>query len=122
MNINATLLVQIVNFCIAYFLFHFILLRPGYQALCEQEADQNALQAKVSESKQAIEPGRQQQKNAWATFRNDCKHYLPSAIDRISIFRGISTSIVPEQLSDAQKKNARTQLANVMLSSFKERY
>lgn len=122
MNINATLFVQIGNFFIAYFLFRHILLRPGYQALCEKESHQSSLEDMVSQGKEVVQKGRQDQKDAWAAFHGWCKEYFPSAADRMTVFRGISIPIAPKKLSDSQKKNARIQLSDTMISMLKERY
>jgi len=122
MNVNATLLVQIGNFYIAYLLFRHILLRPGYQVLLEKESHRRLLEDTVLKGKQIVENGRQKQKEAWAAFRDWSKKQLPVPLDRSAFFRGISIQIAPQKVSDTQKDKARTQLANAMLSTLKDRY
>jgi hypothetical protein len=122
MNINATLFVQAGNFFIAYFLFRYILLKPGYQALQEKKTYQASLEDTVAHDKRAVEKERQNQKDAWITFRKWCGEYRPSFIHPIFFFRGIISSVVPKKISINQRERAHDQLIKAMMTTLKERY
>ena len=122
MNINATLLVQAINFFIAYLLFRHIFLKPGYQELQEKKAHQASLEDTVAHDKRAIEETRQKQKDAWLIFRKWCSEYHPSWISKIFFFRGITTPIKPKKIEKEQKERARDQLVETMITMIKERY
>ena len=122
MNINATLLVQAGNFFIAYLLFRYILLKPGYEALCQKQAYQKTLEDTIVQDAQAIEATRERQQNAWAEFRAWCGEYRPAWIERALLFRGISRAIQPKEVSKKEKEQVRNQLMNVMVTAIRKRY
>ncbi len=122
MNINATLFVQAGNFFIAYLLFRYILLKPGYQALQEKKTYQASLEDTVALDKRAVEKERQNQKEAWITFRKWCSEYRPSFIHKIFFFRGITSSVVPEKISTNQRERIHDQLVKAVITTLKERY
>ncbi len=122
MNINATLFVQAGNFFIAYFLFRYILLKPGYQAFQEKKTYQASLEDMVVHDKRAVEKERQNQKDAWVTFRKWCSGYCPSFIHKIFFFRGITSSIVSKEIDKNQRERARDQLVEAMMATLKERH
>ncbi len=122
MNVNATLLVQIGNFYIAYLLFRHILLRPGYQALLEKESHKRSLEDSIDHGKKRVENQLQKQQNSWILFRDWSKKELPVLSGKSTIFRGISTQAAPEEISESKKNKARSQLSIAMITALKERY
>ncbi len=122
MNVNATLFVQAGNFFIAYLLFRHILLKLGYQELQEKKTYQASLEDTVAHDKRAVEKERQNQKDAWVTFRKWCSEYRPSFIHKIFFFRGITSPVAPEKIAKNQREKAHDQLVKTMMTMLKERY
>ncbi len=122
MNINATLFVQAGNFLIAYFLFQHILLKVGYQALCEKQRHHDSLEDMVTRDKRIIEAERQRQKDAWTQFRSWCRGYCPRGVSKILFFRGITTSLTFSVISESHKKKLSTKFTNTLMASIKGRY
>lgn len=89
MNINATLFVQAINFCIAYLLFRFIFLKPAYRSIQQEQSDQKQLEGMVAEDTKIFELVRQERQDRWADCRQYCKNYVPDPLDKAEIFRGI---------------------------------
>jgi len=105
MNINATLLVQAGNFFIAYLLFRYILLKPGYAALRQKEAYYESLEQAIAQDERSVEKERERQRHAWIEFRAWCSEYRPAWIDRVLLFKGISRTIQPKEISNKNAKD-----------------
>ncbi len=93
MNINATLFVQAINFFIAYLLFRFILLKPAYRAIVQEQEDQGRLEGLVAGDKRSLEDARKKQVARWVACQRYCKKYLPGQINEVELFRGITPKI-----------------------------
>lgn len=122
MNVNATLFVQIGNFYIAYLLFRYILLRPGYKILMKKQSHQRALEDEVTGKKQQAESERQKQKEAWILFREWSKTHLPAQLDTSAYFHEISDHITIPEISKEQRNTVRAELISAMRNAIKERY
>ena len=75
-NINATLIIQAINFFIAYFLFRFILLKPAYAAIGQQAAVKASLEQLIVDDKRLIEKRRQHMAAQWLESYAFFKKYL----------------------------------------------
>ncbi len=122
MNINATLVVQAGNFFVAYLLFRHILLKPGYDALCQKASYRTSLEDTVAQDEHAVEKEQQRQRDAWAQFRAWCSKYKPAMADRMLFFRGISKSLTVKEIPAAQKNKVRSALTDAIMTQLKERY
>lgn len=122
MNINATLFVQAAHFFIAYLLFRFLLLKPAYEEIQKDAAEQVYLEDMVAQDKRGVEKERQVQRDAWHQFRGWCRDVMPS-IEEVSLFfRGIVPKIKMKKVDDRDKKAAKKRLTHVMVKVAKERY
>ena len=68
MNINSTLLIQMVNVVVAYFLFEFILVRPVAHIMQQEDATDRQLLNTINQAQEAIttqEIEFQRQKKEW---------------------------------------------------------
>ena len=122
MNINATLFVQAGNFFIAYLLFRFILLKPAYQELQQDAADQYLLEELVAGDKRNVEQERQEQRDAWHQFRRWCASHRPALISMAGFFRVAVPRVPAIKLDPAAQKKIQHQFETRMLHAIKDRY
>ncbi len=118
MNINATLFVQAINFFIAYLLFRFILLKPAYHAIVQEQEDQGRLEGLVAGDKKSLEDTRKKQTARWLACQRYCKKYLPGQINEVELFRGITPKISvhapsSRELSSMTERISQTIIARV---------
>jgi hypothetical protein len=81
MNINLTLLVQVVNFIIAYLLITRLFLKPGYKALKVDEDRLRQLHDAVNDEQQVLAQKEFYKKERWRVCQNYFVAHRPSAFD-----------------------------------------
>jgi hypothetical protein len=72
-NINITVLAQIINFWIAYWILRILFFRPTVAAMQKEENEVASLTHTIALKKQTIEEAQTAQKDQWNQFRNFCK-------------------------------------------------
>lgn len=118
MNINATLFVQAINFLIAYFLFRFILLKPAYREIVQEQNEQDSLEGIVAADHKLLEDTHAQRATQWQVCQKDCRRYLPKSIQQAQMFRGITPDVSvhvppPKELRAMEKRIAKTIISRV---------
>lgn len=88
MNINATLIIQVINFFIAYLLFRVILLKPAYAAICEEQETKASLEQLIDDDKRLIEDRHHYIAKQWRESYMFFKKNLPESVDQIALFKG----------------------------------
>lgn len=81
MNINATLLVQAINFFIAYLLFRIILLNPAYQAISEDNAHHESLQEQIESNQGQLDEITKLQKKQWVQLHQFYTKNKPTLLE-----------------------------------------
>jgi hypothetical protein len=92
-EVNATLIIQIINFFIAYFLFRFILLKPAYAAIQEDEEVKQSLEQLIEDDKRAIETRRQTIADQWQASHTFFKKYTPKPVDTVALYKEVMPKI-----------------------------
>ena len=115
MNINATLIVQALNFCIAYFLFRFILLKPAYTLICERNRAKITIEKKVATAESDVADAQKRREAQWRACRKKCIKHAPERINRIALFRGIAPKGMDAK-SDTTHKEAVEQTAQSLIN------
>jgi len=120
MNINATLFVQAINFFIAYLLFRFILLKPAYQAIQLEQQEKDQLEERVESDKKALDDMRQLKIAQWRSCQQQCTDYIPGALQKVEIFRGIVPSVSVPTLSIQDRRIMKERISHTIASRIGE--
>ncbi|MBT3827644.1 hypothetical protein HOL34_03045 [bacterium] len=99
LTINATLVVQMINFGIAYLLLRYLLFKPGVRAVQEEERTQELMRKAVA---------------AQQNILDTCKRDKHSEIDR---FRGEVSQVIPE-VDHHYKASVGTKLKDVTVDEW----
>lgn len=104
MDINGTLLAQMVHFFIAYMILRWLLFKPAI-AVIEADKDQKKLLYSSLESlEQAVVVGRQERNQLWDSFHHSTMPIVPSIMQpELHTFSGISSEIERHVLSDQER-------------------
>ncbi len=116
MNVNATLFVQVVHFFIAYLLFRFILLKPAYQAIVQEDQYKAEFEALVVADKQSVEEKKQEQQKQWLVCQKHCKKHIPQLPDEASLFRGIVPRVSVSSISTQELRDMRKRVSQTIIS------
>jgi len=77
-TINATLVVQGINFCITYFLLRRYLFKPSIVIIDREAAQQEALNAAIQSRQKAIDATMQEQRDQWRDFHRSIQGKIPA--------------------------------------------
>lgn len=116
MNINSTLFVQAVNFFIAYLLFRFVLLKPAYKTIEQEDQHYKSLEELVMQDQALLEEVKQKQIDQWQACRDYCKNYVPEIYKRAILFRGIGPKIAYAPVSEQELRVLKTNLIKAIIS------
>ncbi len=115
MNINATLIVQAINFFIAYLLFRFILLKPAYAAIVEEQETKASLEQLIIDDKRLIENRRQELVNQWREASSFFRKNVPEPIDHIALFKGAFPKIKLKPIDQAALAEVKTKVVKAIV-------
>jgi hypothetical protein len=99
MTINMTLVVQGINFCIAYMLLRRFLLKPVVRSIHHEQAQEAALHSAIESRKASIREQEYEMHNRWRIFQNSYASKMPHVQDE-RVFRYIKPQVqvqVPSQ-------------------------
>ena len=94
--INATLLVQALNFFIAHLLFRFLLVNPAVQAIQQEQHERDGLNDLVKEREQKLQETTEEKQQAWRAFQEQFSVAAPPV--RRSLVTHLD--VEPEQKSE----------------------
>ena len=103
MNINLTLVVQIINFLIAYVLMRKFLFRPVVACLQEEKAETDGLRSAITDGQRIVDQRKIDKRNRWANYQS----FFVKVVPHISTERVVTQDIAIELLevteSDVEK-------------------
>lgn len=115
---NATFLVQIINFYIAYILFYHLLFKPASVVLARERAHVDDINNQIARDQAVLEERRGMQRHYWLAVHNYFKRTTPSIsqkIERPSL--EYETYLIPsEELIQEQSR----QLARLLVKRIEE--
>ncbi len=117
MNINATIIIQAINFFIAYLLFRFILLKKAYAAIKEDDRAKASLEQLVADDKRLVEQRRQETLDQWHASYSFFKAHVPKPTDKIALLRGVVPKIKPKPIDDAAMKEMEDRVAQAIVTA-----
>jgi hypothetical protein len=121
MNINATIILQAINFGIAYLIFRFILLKPAYAAIVADNKKKAQLESLVADGKQAIERKQQQIAQQWQASYLFFKQHTPEQAPSLMVHRTPITLAPVVEPTTQQIVQMRHTLSDAIVSAIRER-
>jgi len=103
MNINITLIVQGINFLIAYGIMRIFLLKPAVQVIRDEEAQQEKLNSVIRQQEQSMTIKGGERQKYWQVCRDyfkDNKPFVDRTLLLIKEIPEVSVPVVPEDLVD----------------------
>jgi len=116
MNINATLIVQAFNFFIAYLLFRFILLKPAYRIITQEEQQKRELKLLVDKDRELLAEKKREQREQWLVCKQYCDKQMPELLDEAAFFRGTTPKITAISFSKQSLDAMRTSMTHTIIS------
>lgn len=118
MNINATIILQAINFGIAYFLFRSILLKAAYAAIVADNQKKDHLENLVADDKDRIDQDKQeltdQRRTSYFFFKKHMPHAVHATIlDRKSLPSIQVHSIEKKQLDSMKERVSKDIIAAI---------
>ena len=81
MDVNATILVQIVNFLIAYVIIRHLLLKPAVTVILQEEEHQASLDKKLRALEATNKSKEEKLSSEWATCQQEFKKHAPAVLE-----------------------------------------
>jgi len=103
MNINATLIIQAVNFFIAYGIMRTFLLKPAVQVIQDEQDQQAKLNTIIRQQEQSITIKGGERQKYWQACRDyfkDNKPFVDRALLFIQEIPEVSVPVVPDDIFD----------------------
>lgn len=119
-NPNATLLVQIFHFGIAYVLLRNLLLKPAIKARKQEQAVTDTALELISRRQQHIEQALYTQNQLWRSCNIYYATHKP-IIENQAVFRNLTRSIPVVQFSEEEKNKAITKASELIQKIIGER-
>ena len=117
MNVNATLLIQIFNFFIAYLMFRYFLLKPAYRAIQQDIHKKESLEFLVEDDKRHIEQRRQQGLNEWRDARAYFYRHMPVPLKEPLSFKGVAPRFDVKQINFHDVEQVKKRLAASIINA-----
>ncbi len=92
-SLNATLIVQVINFGIAYILFRAILFKPAVATIEQERAHLDALNERIANDRKKFEDRKQVQREQWLLSKEYFGQHTPETLVGVNFFRGITPSL-----------------------------
>lgn len=86
MNINMTLIVQAIHFCIVYCMVRYFLFKPVIAIIEHKNAEQDALNAIINQQKKSLEIQQKERHNNWIMCREYFNLHQPHLFDQKQAF------------------------------------
>jgi hypothetical protein len=116
MNINATLFVQAINFFIAYLLFRFILLKPAYRIIQQEQWEKERLEDRIAADKQLLVDMHHMRVAQWRSCQQVCKSYMPGEINKAEMFRNIVPIIAVKAILTKERHHMTDRVSGAIVS------
>jgi superoxide dismutase len=121
-NINATILVQILNFGISYYLFKTLLFKPALAVIEHDNAFLNSLNKRVEDDRVMLDERKQKQREQWMVTREFFKQQGPHIEPVAYFFQGIAPAIVYTQPSEQEIQMQTKKLTDAIVERLGSRY
>lgn len=93
MNINATIIIQVFDFGLAYVLLRYFLFKPAINVIRREESEQEKIKSIIAQQEQSIVLKEKERQKNWYQCRSYFMQHRPS-IDVLQLF--IFKRLIPE--------------------------
>ena len=77
MKPNATLLVQAINFFVAYLMLRYLFIKPAVKAIEQEQQEKDHLQANIDEREKKLQKTAEKKEQEWSEFQEQFSHASP---------------------------------------------
>jgi len=112
--INATLIVQAINFGIAYLILRYLVFEPGVTRVLEERALEARLNDEVARTTEYAEKEQGRLAAEWSAEQKKLVSHIPSLPEELFVFRHIKTDISVDELVSEQEC---TEIKKVLVQS-----
>ncbi len=99
MNVNATLVVQAVNFIITYFALRVFLFKPSVMIIDQEQKKHDSIENIIAQQKQSITLKEKERQKNWHICRLYFRKNRP-AVDTVFIFKGLTPEVKPYEIKE----------------------
>jgi hypothetical protein len=86
MNINMTLIVQSVNFCIVYLMVRHFLFKPVVTIIEREQSEEQALHDIIDQQKKSLEIQEKERQRSWVLCQEYCTIHQPQLVHQRQSF------------------------------------
>ena len=119
-GINATLIVQVINFGIAYLILRKLVFEPGVTLVLEERAVKTRLEDEVSHAAQQAQQEKERLAAEWQAEQKKLVAQIPSLPEELFVLRRIKPELSDDVLPDKEDLVvAKKALVQAIVSSIK---
>ncbi len=122
MNVNATLIVQAINFFIAYLFFRTLVFKPGCQILEKEQHEKDSLQNSVDSKTAAISSQEEKRDQQWDRTYRSFKKQIPVQPNRVDFFHDLTPAIKVGSITKTRLDRATQNTVEALVHTIQERY
>ncbi len=101
MNVNATLVIQAINFSIAYILLRKFLLKPAVAVMQHEQQEQESVKIVIAQQEQSLILKENERQKNWHNCRAYFKENRPCVdAPQLFVFKGLTPDIIPHTTED----------------------
>ncbi len=112
--INGTIVVQALNFLVAYCIVRSLLLKPAVERIQQDKEHQQELMTAIEARSHAVIDKEQEKQQQWHLFQNRFRSRIPQTITS-QIRRNVVPPIVPDQPTAAELAKLQQQVAAALI-------
>ena len=120
MNVNGTIVIQAINFFIAYVLLRYLLFKPAKEAIDQDHVALQQLEDVKQEGVHLLEQKQRKEADQWKGFRNYFGSHRPSITPADLIVRDITPPIIIKDISPDTKKELTSAVCKSIVRHFGE--
>jgi F0F1-type ATP synthase membrane subunit b/b' len=114
MNINATLLVQMLNFIIAYFILDWLLFKPVMEIIYGEESQKAQADHILKEEEAKYDLAVEQKRDTWSSFQDEFKKEAPHITAEIEQQMAMPSITKEPLLATKEFKSEVSNLASII--------
>ncbi len=115
MTLNGTIIVQLINFIIAYFIIDRLLLRKAVALIQQECTEQDNLMKDIQKERDYVSDNEEQKKLEWEQFFQQFKQESPKIIERPSFKKFERIPKIGEKLPSIEVKRTTNELKDLLI-------
>lgn len=117
MEINATLVVQMVHFFVAWVMFKKLLLEPALEVILADTAEQRNAQGKIATLRSDVVQHKDKKAAQWSAYQHHFRKEMPRVTDEkeFFLFRNLGKPLKPVIVDHSVVREAKKRLEKVLV-------